>query len=128
MLTLDKGFGWGVNSRIFKRLGPGRVIQTVESSNLKPMFRYNEDSNSYTLNRPALISRLINNIKEKKLGFPKWEEARLLAPDFLAIMTEYNYTRQKLQYVHRADEPDDGFHTTMYAKFGADLKLNNFPS
>ena len=126
LMAVDWGFGWGVNSRLAKALGVRKVMQCFHSGNLKPLYRFDNEGIKMVLNRNALISRLVSDVKKGKIGFPKWNVMHDLSKDFTALYTEFNHNTNKLKFDHNMDEPDDGMHTLLYAKFACDYANKRF--
>ncbi len=122
LIGVDHGHGWGVNKEVMKAL-PGKLIQFFESSELKELCKFHAISNMMTLNRNATISDLVDAIDKQKVGFPPWNITSALGKDFLAEFAEYNYVTGRMQYSHSIQEPDDGLHATMYARFAAMFAL-----
>lgn len=119
-IAADWGFGWGVNESLMTKLGVNNVVQCYHSSALKDEYSWDSDSYRYVLNRTAIMTHLIHDIQRQKVGFPKWTEFEPYAGDFLALFAEYNYNTNTIQYSHSIQEPDDAFHSLLYAKFVAD--------
>ncbi|MDF1530561.1 MAG: phage terminase large subunit family protein, partial [Sedimenticola sp.] len=128
MLGSDFGFGWGMNSRLMAALGKNKVIPLLHSGNLKELYRWDADGWKMVLNRNAFISRLINSIKFNHVAFPDWDTWAEYAADFMAIYGEYNHMSNKIRYDHSVQEPDDGLHAFLYAKFVADKSLGRVPN
>ncbi len=119
-IALDYGFGWGINGRIRKAM-PRQVLECMHSANLKELFKFDDISVKIILNRNAMITHLINDIKNQRVGFPKWQLFEPLSRDFLALYTEFNYQTNQIVFDHSIQEPDDGLHALLYAMFAAKL-------
>lgn len=109
----DKGFGWGSNDRL-KHLLPSHVAySTYAHSYIKKFVAWNEDAGNYVTNRTEVMTELFNRIKMGKMEFYNWPEFEDIGKDYLNINSEYSETLRQLRYIHT--QPDDSFHSTLYA-------------
>jgi hypothetical protein len=69
------------------------------------------------------MSELFYDMKHGNLLFPKWGQFEPYSKDILAIYAEYNEYRKEMKYDHRSSDPDDFFHSMLFAKLVADIQL-----
>lgn len=82
------------------------------------MIKWNEKL--YVFDRTEMFIKMIDDIKHNRISFPKWDDFKQFAPDYLSIYSELNEDSRKMRFDHK--DPDDCFHSTAYAYF-ASLKL-----
>jgi hypothetical protein len=70
-----------------------------------------------------MISELFFDIKQKFVEFPRWREFEPFAKDILGIYAEYVEYRREIKYDHSSLNPDDFFHSLLYAKLTSDVYL-----
>lgn len=123
-IGMDWGHGWGMNDQLIDEFGLERCGMFFESSNLKKLYNWNDDADMYVLNRNAMMSRLISDIKKQLILFPKWgDEMQSTSADFESIFKDFNSRTGTMSYDHDPSEPDDTFHSTMLCKLAADMTM-----
>ncbi len=126
VLGADWGHGWGMNSRLFQARGRDRVMQFAYSTSLGERKRWDASAYKFIINRNAVISSLMQDIKRQRFAFPEWEEFEPFAKDILAVYVEYNERTRTMIYDHPIDQPDDALHSLIYCKLAADITLGRF--
>lgn len=123
LVGVDWGHGWGVNNQLIRRLGPKTVVQYQYLPKLKLRMRWDPAGFRYHLMRNFMMSELFFDLKHGLVMFPKWTEYEPYAKDILAIYAEYAEYKREIKYDHRPSDPDDGFHSLLYAKLASDIYL-----
>jgi hypothetical protein len=129
LVGVDWGHGWGVNNQLVRILGPSKVVQFQHLAKLRQKVKWDPIGFKYLLHRNFLMSEFFRDIKKALVTFPKWSSFEFYAKDFLAIYAEYSEYRREIKYDHRASEPDDCFHSSLYCKMTADVvtkKISRF--
>jgi len=115
----DWGHGWGVNSRLEEVFGVHKIIQFQHVGIQGERKKYNEAGNRYQLSRTEVMSDFFSSIKKQEIVWPNWEASKDFLCDIENIYAEY--TDQKaLKYDHRASNPDDACHSSIYCREAAD--------
>lgn len=115
LIGADHGFGFGMNSRLVRAFGRGRVHQFQYMARMNSKIRYNNQLMRWQLHRTEIMSAIFDAIKAKKCVFPPWEEFKEpYAQDMLNIYSEYNEKLRMIVYDHAAGSPDDTFHSFLY--------------
>ena len=120
---VDWGHGWGVNNQLVRILGPKRVVQYQHLPKLKQKMKWDRIGMRYHLHRNFMMSELFFDIKQKFVEFPRWSEFETFAKDILGIYSEYVEYKREIKYDHRPSDPDDFFHSLLYAKLTSDVYL-----
>lgn len=120
---VDWGHGWGVNNQLVRILGPKRVVQLQHLPKLKAKMKWDVTGSRYHLHRNFMMSELFFDIKQKFVEFPRWSEFEQYAKDILGIYSEYVEYRREIKYDHSSHNPDDFFHSLLYAKLASDIYL-----
>jgi len=120
---VDWGHGWGVNNQLVRILGPKRVVQYQHLPKLKQKMKWDPIGHRYHLHRNFMMSELFFDIKQKFVEFPKWAEFEQYAKDILGIYSEYVEYRREIKFDHKSSDPDDFFHSLLYAKLTSDVYL-----
>jgi len=123
LVGVDWGHGWGVNNVMMRKLGPDRVVQYQHLPKLKKPLKWDPQGFRYHLSRNFIMSELFFDMKHKLIAFPKWAEFEPFAKDILAIYSEYAEYKREVRYDHRHSDPDDFFHSLLYAKLTSDIYL-----
>ena len=123
MVGVDWGHGWGVNNTLVRYLGPSKVIQFQYLPKLKKKLAFDPIGLRYHLQRNFLMSEIFFDIKQKFIEFPKWAQIEPFAKDYLSIFAEYIEYRREIKYDHKPNNPDDAFHSLVYAKLTSDIHL-----
>ena len=110
----DWGHGWGVNERLEDALGPRRLIKFQHVGSQKERMKYDDIGHKFQLARNEVMSDMILNIKDCKIVFPAWESVKEFLEDYEHIYSEYNEYSRTLRFDHKASEPDDAFHASLY--------------
>ena len=121
LVGVDWGHGWGVNNHLVRILGPKRVVQFQHLPKLKAKLKWDPVGARYHLARNFIMSELFFDIKQKFVMFPKWSEFQQYAKDILGIYSEYVEYRREIKYDHSSQNPDDFFHSLLYAKLTTDI-------
>lgn len=123
LVGVDWGHGWGVNNQLIRYLGPKRVVQYQHLPKLKQKMKWDALGFRYHLSRNFMMSELFFDIRNKLVQFPKWREFEIYAKDILGIYAEYVEYRREIKFDHRPSDPDDFFHSLLYAKLTSDVYL-----
>lgn len=123
LLAADWGHGWGVNNHIIRLLGPKRVVQLQYLPKLKQRLKWDPIGFRYHLLRNFLMSEYFFDLKHQFVEFPRWSEFETFAKDILAIFSEYVEYKREIRFDHKTTDPDDGFHSLLYAKLASDIFL-----
>jgi hypothetical protein len=108
----DYGFGFGLNDRLMRSYNnPVFRFQHTDSS--RPAV-WDTKQKLYKLNRTVMMTHMIEGIKRKEFILPSYDSIPVIINNFLAIRAEYSRT-EKLYYTHSPDDPDDAFHSSLYA-------------
>ena len=118
---VDWGHGWGVNNTLTRRLSMEKVLVFQYLHKQKQRIKWDAIGAKYQLLRNLLISEFFYDMKNGHTIFPKWEHFEPYAKDILAIYSEYNEYTRDMRYDHRSSDPDDAFHSMLYAKMAADI-------
>jgi len=123
LVGVDWGHGWGVNNHLVRLLGPKRVVQYQHLPKLKQRMKWDHVGFRYHLHRNFMMSELFFDIKHHFVEFPRWLEFEPYAKDILAIYAEYVEYKREIKFDHRPSDPDDFFHSLLYAKLTSDVYL-----
>lgn len=121
LIGVDWGHGWGVNNHLVRIMGPKRVVQYQHLPKLKKKMKWDSIGMRYHLHRNFMMSELFFDLKQKFVQFPRWKEFEPYAKDILGIFTEYNEQRREMKFDHSNQNPDDFFHSLLYAKLTSDV-------
>ena len=75
---------------------------------------------AYTLARGQVLDDLFSMIKKGDIKFPKWDDTRHFADDFLNVQIEYDEARNTSKYVNIG--PDDTVHALCFAMVSLKLQ------
>jgi len=120
MLGVDYGHGWGVNGPLFKRLGSDKVVQWQYVGNQKDVMKWDQGGFKFQILRNYYMSQMFTALKEQRIMLPPWEIYHKLGKDILGIYSDYSHA-MNMYYDHPKDQPDDVFHSMIYARNTADL-------
>lgn len=123
LIGVDWGHGWGVNNHLVRILGPKVVVQYQHLPKLKQKMKWDPVGFRYHLHRNFMMSELFFDLKHQLVQFPKWVEIEPYAKDILGIYSEYVEYKREIKYDHRPSDPDDFFHSLLYAKLTSDVYL-----
>jgi len=123
LLGVDWGHGWGVNNSLIRRFGTDKVCQFQYLPKLKERMKWDPIGYRYHLQRNFIMSELFYDLKNGFIRFPRWSSIERYAKDVLAIYAEYMEFRREIKYDHRPSDPDDWFHSLLYAKLASDIYL-----
>lgn len=126
VLGADWGHGWGMNSYLFKKLGQSRVMQFYHSDSLAERKKWDPGGWKFIVNRNAVISDFLTDVKSQKFLYPTWAETKTFGEDILGVYADYNSRTRRMYYDHPLDQPDDAMHSQIYAKLAADIHLGKF--
>lgn len=123
LVGVDWGHGWGVNNHLVRLVGPEKMVQYQHLPKLKQKMKWDHTGKRYHLMRNFMMSELFFDIKQGFVQFPRWAEFEPYAKDILGIFSEYVEYRREIKYDHKKSDPDDFFHSLLYAKLTSDLYL-----
>jgi hypothetical protein len=126
VLGADWGHGWGINSWLFKQLGQTKVMQLMYSDSIGERKKWDPDRWCFVINRNAVISDLLEDLKAQKILLPEWVIAESYAEDILGIYADYNSRTRKTYFDHPLDQPDDSLHSLAYARLAANIDMGRF--
>lgn len=118
-IAADYGMGEAPNAELRSRLGAHHVIAYQHLPTQKEKIKWNAKMPAYTLSRNAVLDDLFSLIKKRLIVFPRWEDTKEFAEDFLNIQIEYDESRNSVKYINIG--PDDSAHATLFATLGATL-------
>lgn len=121
LVGVDWGHGWMANNTLVRLLGPKHVVQFQYLPKLKQKMKWDPIGFRYHLQRNFLMSEFFYDLKKGHVCFPRWSYFQPFAKDYLAIYAEYNEFRREIRYDHRPSEPDDCYHSALYAKLTCDI-------
>ena len=121
VVGVDWGHGWGVNERIEETLGPRRVIKFQHVGGQRDRMKYDDIGHKYQLARNEVMTEFFLNLKDAKIVFPPWEQVKDFLCDYEHIFAEYNEATRSMRYDHKASEPDDAFHSSLYCLEAANI-------
>lgn len=122
LVACDWGGGFAQNKSLAMQLsGHGDVVQMCESGVKKRDLSYIQASRMYTFNRSMGMSMVIQGIKNGDYVFPRWEDFKDFAPDFINIFEDYNRALRQVVYDHPDNSPDDAMHSLMFATLAMKL-------
>lgn len=115
----DWGFGAANNRRIINEFGwnPSTFVEIQESDASQRFLAYNNAALRCILNRTEGFMKLINDIKEGHVLFPRVSDMEPFFEDFTSIYLELNARTHSRRYDHTS--PDDAFHATMFCYLAA---------
>jgi hypothetical protein len=119
-IGVDWGHGWGVNERLEEAFGIERVIKFQHVGNQRQRKKYDEIGHKFQLARNEVMTDFFMDIKDHKIIWPDWELVKDYLCDFEHIYAEFNEATRQMRYDHKASEPDDACHATIYLKECAD--------
>ncbi len=114
IIGADYGFGFGLISQLQNALGPSFVIATMNHTGSKQYINYNKKSKFYGLGRTVVMSDVFDQIKKQVFSFPRWDQMKTFADDFLNIESEYSDRTGQMKYDHLPSNPDDSFHALLF--------------
>lgn len=121
LVGVDWGHGWMANNALVRILGPKHVVQFQYLPKLKEKMKYDPIGYRYHLQRNFVMSEFFYDLKKAYVCFPRWSHFQPFAKDILAIYAEYNEFRREIKYDHRPSEPDDFYHSCLFAKLASDI-------
>lgn len=115
----DWGFGAPNNRRLINEFGwdPARFLEIQESDSLGRFVAWNDAAGRYVVNRNEMFMKLIDDIKNRRVVFPRRQEMEPFIQDFTSIYVELNADLNRRRYDHTA--PDDAFHAVAFAYLAA---------
>lgn len=127
IIGADWGHGWGMNSVLFRKLGQTRVMQFYHSDSLAERKKWDPDGWKFIVNRNAVISDFLADVKAGKFLYPVWGETKpAVADDLLGVYADFNSRTRRMYFDHPLDQPDDAMHSCIYTKLAADIHLGKF--
>ena len=64
---------------------------------------------------------LFTAIRKRKIVFPRWEDTKPFAEDFLNVQMEYDEDRNTVKYINIG--PDDTVHATLFAMLSLQMYM-----
>lgn len=122
VVGVDYGHGWGVNNALIRMLTLKRVI-LFQHVNMKERRKWDERGAKFELNRNLIMSELFLLMKAQLVSFPRWDDYKPIAKDIMAIYAEYCEYARTIKFDHKPSEPDDAFHSMLYAWQAANIHL-----
>ena len=119
-IASDYGMGESANSEIRSRIGYEKLIAFQHLPNQKETVRWNSKMPAYTLNRSQVLDDLFSKIRKQKIVFPRWEDTKQFAEDFLNMQIEYDEERNTVKYINIG--PDDAVHATLFATVSLEMQ------
>lgn len=120
---VDWGHGWGVNNTLIRRLGINKVMQFQYVGKQALRLKWDNIGSKFIMHRNLIISEFFYDLKNGHVVLPRWDDFEAYAKDILGIYTEYSEYTREIKYDHRSSDPDDVFHSMLYAKQAADIYL-----
>lgn len=117
----DWGFGAPNNRRMINEFGwsPTRYLEIQESDSLKQFVAWNDQAARYIVNRNEMFMKIIDDIKNQRIIFPRREDMEPFIQDFTSIYAELDADHNKRRYDHT--QPDDAFHAVAFCYLAAAL-------
>ncbi len=112
-IASDYGMGEAANSEIRSRIGFDKVIAFQHLQTQKEKVKWNPKMPAYTLARGQVLDDLFSMVKKRRIKFPRWEDTRHFADDFLNVQIEYDEDRNTSKYINIG--PDDTVHALCFA-------------
>lgn len=112
-IASDYGMGEAANAELRTRLGYEKIIAFQHLPSQKEKVKWNSKMPAYTLNRSQVLDDMFTMIRKRKIIFPRWEDTRPFAEDFLNMQIEYDEDRNTVKYINIG--PDDTVHSTLFA-------------
>jgi len=113
IIGVDYGGGFDRNHDLVTTFGPRKVAQ-YQYAGLSGLVKWQSQLNRFIANRTEVMSMFFNAIKKGHIRFPRWEEFKPFAEDFLNIYSEYREDRHTIVYDKLIDGTDDAFHSALY--------------
>jgi hypothetical protein len=120
---VDYGHGWGVNNALIRMLGLKKVMLFQHVFNMRERRKWDERGTKFELNRNLIMSELFLLMKAQLTQFSPWEQYKPFAKDILSIYAEYCEYARTIKFDHKQSEPDDVFHSLLYAWQAANIFL-----
>lgn len=114
----DWGFGAPLNQRLIDEYGwprydASRMLLEYQYVKQKLKAVWNPQAQRYMIDRNQGMTDLIDDIRNKKVIFFKYEQFRPFVLDFTSIFIEFDDNHGTMKYDH--EMPDDAFHSLNYA-------------
>jgi len=100
-------------------------VQYEYAGSMNKRLDFNIERGRYSVNRTEIMAETIWRIKNGFFLFPKWSVFKPYADHYTSLYAEPN-SRGKLRYEHKDGQPDDAFHSTIYAYLSALIYTNSF--
>ena len=128
VLGVDYGDGYLEDQKLVKEFGLHRVFVIYHSDGLGALIKFDKATSKYVTNRTDIMSKYIREVESSyenpgsaTLSFRgTWNMYSEMARDFIAVSREYRKSSGRIIYVHT--DPDDSFHSAMYAYIAFLLK------
>ena len=116
-IGVDYGGGLFQNNRLMRTFGHDRVhIYQYVGRQRSGKIVYSKTLHRHTLSRGDVMGDLFAAMRDGLLTLPRWQDYRVpYGQDILNINQEYNAHLDYTQYTHAAKQPDDTFHSILYA-------------
>lgn len=115
VLGCDWGVGHKENVRLKNNIGHAgdRRVFEYQYTAMGPERKWDDHRQCWMLDRTRCMEEFFEAMKQKWVWFPQWNEFEPYHRDIYALYSEYNTVQRKQVYLHR--EPDDFFHSSLYA-------------
>lgn len=117
----DWGFGHVQNLELSSQFGSpfsrgksDSVIQFYNHVGIAERRKWNKGGRFYVINRTEVLTDFFHSIKKGKIIFPEWNTFEPFADDIMNIYQEYNFTTNKMSYIHHPEQPDDSAFSLLY--------------
>ena len=111
---VDWGHGWGVNERLEEVFGTQRVIKFQHVGNQRQRKKYDDIGHKFQLARNEVMTDFFMAIKDHEIVWPEWDLVKDYLCDFEHVFCEFNEATRQMKYDHKASEPDDALHSSLY--------------
>ncbi len=121
-VVCDWGFGASQNARLINEFdwSPDQLYE-VQYGSMVNLVKWNREAQRYIVDRTEQHHKLIDDIKRRRITFPKWGDTGPFHEDFTCIFVEFDAIRGTMRFDHPSGKPDDTFQSLVYAKFALDI-------
>ena len=122
---VDWGVGaGGINAQLRKNLLSTNsnfdpVLEFSLNGNLKTLIKWDGVGYKFIVNRTQSMTNIISRIREGRIKFPRFEDWKDEAQDFLNVYQDYNEKKREIYYSHEKNKPDDSFHALNFCYLAA---------
>jgi hypothetical protein len=111
----DWGFGADKNLQLREAFGLPRIMECQYVGRQKLMTKYDNTTYRYITDRTQMMDLIFHLFKKEEIELPKWNDVESLCQDILNIDQEYNDSTFTTKFTHVPNQPDDVFHSILYA-------------